>query len=71
MSLADAHGCLDELNEDTCAHASDDAVRASWRLHWFVLSRALFRAAFAWPIAWKRRRDGGVRLPELVVKQQA
>jgi hypothetical protein len=71
VSLADAHGCIDEFNADTCAHASYYAVYASRRLDWFVLSRALMRAAFAWPIAWKRRRDAAVRLPQLAGKQQA
>ena len=71
VSLADAHGCMDEFNEDTCAHASYYAVNTSLRLNWFVLSRALLRAAFAWPIAWKRRRDAALRLPQLAGKQQA
>lgn len=71
VSLADAHGCKDELNEETCAHASYYAVNANRRLDWFVLSRAFLRAAFAWPINWKRRRDAAIRLPQLAGKQQA
>lgn len=71
VSLADAHGCMDEFNAETCAHASYYAVHASRRLDWFVLSRALLRAALAWPIAWKRRRDAAVRLPRLASKQRA
>jgi hypothetical protein len=62
---------MDEFNEATCAHASYYAVNAGLRLNWFVLSRALLRAAFAWPIAWKRRRDAAIRLPQLAGKQQA
>jgi hypothetical protein len=71
VSLADAHGCMDEFNEETCAHASFYAVNANARLDWFVLSRALVRAALAWPISWKRRKDAAVRLPQLAGKQQA
>jgi hypothetical protein len=71
VSLADAHGCKDEFNEETCAHASYYSVNASPRLDWFVLSRAMLRAALAWPISWKRRKDAAVRLPQLAGKQQA
>jgi hypothetical protein len=70
VSLADAAGCKDEFDEETCAHASYYAVNASQRLDFLVLSRALVRAALAWPISWKRRKDAGVRLPQLAGKQQ-
>ncbi len=71
VSLADANGCTDGLNDETCAHASYYAVNASVRLNWFVLSRALFRAALAWPIRWPRRKDTPVPLQELAPKQGA
>jgi hypothetical protein len=72
VSLADAHDCPNcELSDEACAHASYYAVNASRRLNWFVLSRALFRAAFAWPIRWTRRKDVPVTLPQLVPKQEA
>lgn len=71
VSLADANGCTDGLNDETCAHASFYAVNASARLNWFVLSRALFRAAQAWPIRWSRRKDTAVPLQELAPKQGA
>jgi hypothetical protein len=71
VSLADAQGCIDEFNEETCAHSSYYAVNAGPRLDWFVLSRALLRAALAWPVSWRRRKDATVRLPQLAGKQQA
>jgi hypothetical protein len=70
VSLADAQGCPGDLSDDACAHASYYAVNASRRLNWFVLSRAMFRAAFAWPIRWTRRRHATVPLPQLVPKQE-
>ncbi len=71
VSLADANGCTDGLNDETCAHASFYAVNAGPRLNWFVLTRALGRAALAWPIRWSRRKDTPVRLSQLVPKQEA
>ncbi len=71
VSLADANGCTDGLNDETCAHASFYAVNASARLNWFVLSRAVFRAALAWPIRWQRRKETSVPLQELAPKQRA
>jgi len=71
VSLADANGCTDGLNDETCAHASYYAVNASTRLNWFVLSRALFRAALAWPIRWPRRKHAAVPLQQLAPKQGA
>ncbi|HEY1109064.1 MAG TPA: sugar transferase, partial [Opitutaceae bacterium] len=50
VSLADAHGCTEALNDEICAHASFYAVNASRRLDAFILSRALVRALFAIPI---------------------
>jgi hypothetical protein len=70
VSLADAQGCLDELSEETCAHASYYAVNASRRLDWFVLSRALFRAALAWPIRWTRRKDVPALFRQILPKQE-
>lgn len=70
VSLADAHGGPADLSDESCAHASYYAVNASRRLDWFVLSRAIFRAAFAWPIRWTRRRHAAVPLPQLVPKQE-
>ncbi len=71
VSLADANGCTDGLNDETTAHASFYAVNASARLNWFVLSRAIFRAALAWPIGWPRRKDATVPLQQLAPKQGA
>jgi hypothetical protein len=71
VSLGDAHGCNDEITDIACAHASYYAVNANRRLDWFVLSRAFFRAALAWPIRWTRRKDATVALPQLAPKQQA
>lgn len=71
VSLADANGCTDGLNDETCAHASYYAVNASARLNWFVLTHALFRAAQAWPIRWSRRKGATVPLPQLAPKQGA
>ncbi len=70
VSLADAHDCPAEVNDEACAHASFYAVNASSRLDWLVLGRAFFRAAFAWPIRWTRRKDAAVSLPHLVPKQE-
>ena len=69
VSLADAQGCPSDLTDEACAHASYYAVNASRRLDWSVLSRALYRAAFAYPIRWTRRKDTPVPLPQLVPKQ--
>ena len=71
VSLADAHNCPAEMNDECCAHASYYAVNANRRLDCFVLSRALLRAAGAWPIRWNRRKDAAVALQELVSKQEA
>ncbi|HVU33651.1 MAG TPA: hypothetical protein VHE61_09470 [Opitutaceae bacterium] len=70
ISLADAHGCPDGFSADACAHASYYAVNAGWRLNSFILSRALLRAAMAWPIWGSRRREAAVPLHELVPKQE-
>lgn len=72
VSLADANGCTDgKLSDDICAHASYYAVNASPRLNWYVLTRAMIRAAAAIPIRRRSRRGGvGVPLPQLVPKQE-
>jgi hypothetical protein len=70
VSLADAHGCPEGLGDIACAHASFYAVNSSHKLNWFIFSRALFRAAAAWPLRWTRRKESGVPLPQLVPKQQ-
>lgn len=70
VSLADAHGCTDGLNDEVCAHASYYAVNASRRLTWFVLTRALLRAASAIPIGPRSRRKTTAVLPQLVTKQE-
>jgi hypothetical protein len=72
VSLADANGCTDGLNDEVCAHASYYAVNASRRLNWSILARALFRAAAAIPIRARGRRKGSaVRLPQLLPKQES
>ena len=63
VSLGDANTCPAELSDESCAHASYYAVNASARLDWFVLSRAFYRAVFAWPIRWTKRKDAAVALP--------
>lgn len=70
VSLADAHGCTDGFNDEVCAHASYYAVHANRRLTWFVLSRALLRAAGAIPIGQRSRRKTPAVLPQLVSKQE-
>jgi hypothetical protein len=69
VSLADAHSCPTELDDEACAHASFYAVNASRRLDWFVLSRTFLRAAGAWPIRWTRRKESSVALQQLAPKQ--
>lgn len=71
VSLADAHGCTDELSDEACAHASYYAVNASRRLDWFVLSRAFLHAALAWPIRWTQRKERAMALRQLAGKQEA
>jgi hypothetical protein len=73
VSLADANGCTDGgLSHEICAHASYYAVNASRRLDWYVLTRALIRAAAAIPIRRRSRRAGAaVPLPQLVPKQES
>lgn len=70
VSLADANGCTDSLCDEVCAHASYYAVNASRRLDWFVLSRAMIRAAAAIPIRRRSRRSAAVPLPRLIPKQE-
>jgi hypothetical protein len=70
VSLGDAHDCPSDLSDEACAHASYYAVNANRRLNWFVLTRAFYRAVFAWPIRWTRRKDSAVPLPQLVPKQE-
>lgn len=70
ISLADARGCADGLSDEACAHASFYAVNAGRRLDWFVFSRALLRAAMAWPIWGQRRREAAVPLERLATKQE-
>lgn len=70
VALSDANGCPSDLSDEACAHASFYAVNANRRLNWFVLTRAFYRAAFAWPIRWTRRKDSAVALPQLVPKQE-
>lgn len=68
VSLADAHGCIDTLSDDTIAHSSYYAVNASLRLNTFILFRTLCLAAANWPIRWSRRKPATVALPQLVSK---
>lgn len=71
VSLADAHGCTEDLNDEICAHASFYAVNASRRLDAFILTRALVRALFAIPIRLRSRRSGtAVPIPQLLPKQE-
>lgn len=71
VSLADAHGCTEGLNDDICAHASFYAVNASRRLDGFILTRALFRALLAIPIRLRSRRSSSsaVPIPQLLSKE--
>ena len=73
VSLADAHGCTEALNDEICAHASFYAVNASRRLDAFILSRALVRALFAIPIRMRSRRAsaGSVEISQLLPKQES
>lgn len=73
VSLADAHGCTEGLNDEICAHASFYAVNASRRLDGFILTRALFRALFAIPIRLRSRRSStsAVPIPQLLPKQES
>ena len=71
VSLADANGCTEGVSDEICAHASYYAVNASRSLDWFVLTRAMIRAAAAIPIRRRSRRSGAaVPLPQLVPKQE-
>jgi hypothetical protein len=70
LSLGDAYGCVDELSDETVAHASYYAVNPSRRLDWFILARTLFLAAASWPIRWTRRKERPVPLRQLVPKQE-
>ena len=70
VSLGDAHGCIDDLSDETCAHASFYAVNANRRLAWFVLWRTFYLALASWPIRWNRRKYTGVALPQLAPKQE-
>lgn len=68
VSLADAHGCIDTLSDETIAHSSYYAVNASRRLDWFIFVRTLWLAAANWPIRWHRRKPATVALPEFASK---
>lgn len=70
ISLADARGCPEGVSDEACAHACFYAVNASRRLDWYILSRALIRAALVWPIRGHRRKEASVPLEELVPKQE-
>lgn len=71
VSLADANGCTEGVSDEICAHASFYAVNASRRLDWYVITRAMVRAAAAIPIRRRSRRSGAaVPLPQLVPKQE-
>lgn len=70
VSLADAHGCIDEPSHEVCAHASYYAVNTSRRLDWFIFTRTLLQAAMVWPVRWKRRKDPAVAIPQLIPKGQ-
>jgi hypothetical protein len=70
VSLADANGCTEGVSDEICAHASYYAVNASRSLDWFVLTRAMIRAAAAIPIRRRSRRSGATVLPQLVPKQE-
>jgi hypothetical protein len=69
VSLADAYGCHDEPTDDSCAHSSYYAVNASSRLNWFIFKRTLLQVAMVWPLLWKRRREPGVAIPQLLSKE--
>jgi hypothetical protein len=68
VSLADAHGCIDTISDETIAHSSYYAVNASRRLDWFIFVRTLWLAAANWPIRWHRRKPATVALPEFASK---
>src|SRR5690606_23161065 len=71
VSLADANSCTEGVSHEICAHASFYAVNASRSLDWYVLTRAMIRAAAAIPIRRRSRRSGAaVPLPQLVPKQE-
>lgn len=70
VSLADAHGCPDTVNDEVCAHASFYAVNANRRLNWFIFTRTLFQAAMSWPLRWTRRRERAASLAPLISKQE-
>jgi hypothetical protein len=68
VSLADAHGCIDMLSDETIAHSSYYTVNATRRLDCFIMVRTLCLAAANWPIRWSRRKPATVALPELAAK---
>jgi hypothetical protein len=68
VSLADAHGCVDILSDETIAHSSYYTVNASRRLDWFIMVRTLCLAAANWPVRWSRRKPAAVALPQLAPK---
>jgi hypothetical protein len=68
VSLADAHGCVDTLSDETIAHSSYYAVNASRRLDCWIIARTLCLAAANWPIRWHRRKAATVALPQLAPK---
>jgi hypothetical protein len=70
ISLADARGCPEGVTDEACAHASYFAVNSSRRLLWYIVSRAVIRAALVWPVRMHRHKDAAVPLEQLVPKQE-
>jgi hypothetical protein len=70
ISLADARGCPEGVTDEACAHASYFAVNSSRRLIWYIISRAVIRAALVWPVRMQRQKDATVPLEQLVPKQE-
>ena len=68
VSLADAHGCVDTLSDETIAHSSYYAVNASRRLDCWIIVRTICLAAANWPIRWHRRKPATVAVPQLAPK---
>jgi len=65
ISLADASGCPEGVSVESCAHASYYAVNSSRRLDATIVTRAMLRAAMAWPI-YRHRRPQAPGIPGLV-----
>lgn len=70
FSLGDARGCPEGVSDEACAHASYFAVNSSRGLTWYIVSRALVRAALVWPVRMHRQKDVPLQLEQLVPKQE-